>query len=106
MFFFSRDVTAVALEPGETRTLRARGGKLTMAEFHYEAGAGAKMHSHPHQQVAYVIEGELDFTVGLETRRVAAGDSIYVAGGELHGCVAVVTSRVLDVFTPQREDFL
>jgi quercetin dioxygenase-like cupin family protein len=105
MFFFDRDLSAVALDPGELRTLRARGGNLTMAEFIFEPGAQAKLHSHPHEQVAYVIEGEVDFTVGAETRRLAAGDSVYIASGVTHGCKALVKSRVIDAFTPRRVDF-
>jgi quercetin dioxygenase-like cupin family protein len=106
MFFYDREASSVPIAAGETRSLRAHGGSLTLAEFRFEPGSGAALHSHPHEQAAFVIEGELDFSLGDETRRVAAGDSVYIAGGVVHGCRALVRSRVLDAFTPQREDFL
>jgi len=106
MFFPNRECSKLIVEPGEIRILRARGGKLTLAEFQFEPGSGATMHSHPHEQVGYVIEGELEFTVGEQTRRLTAGDSIYIPAGTPHGCSALVRSRMVDAFTPQRDDFL
>jgi len=106
MFYFNRDLNPEIVEPGEIRIVRAHGGTLMMAEFRYEKGGRAKLHSHPHEQVAYIIEGELDFTVGEETQHVVEGDSIYIPSGVVHGCEALTLSRVLDVFSPQREDFI
>lgn len=34
------------------------------------------------------------------------GDSYYVAPNELHGATALEDAVILDIFTPQREDFL
>ena len=34
------------------------------------------------------------------------GDSIYVASNQEHGCQALEKSRLLDIFTPMRKDFL
>jgi quercetin dioxygenase-like cupin family protein len=39
-------------------------------------------------------------------KKVSVGDSIYIAPGESHGVVALEDSVIIDVFTPQREDFL
>jgi quercetin dioxygenase-like cupin family protein len=64
-------------------------------------------HAHPHEQVTYVVEGEMDFFMDGVPTRVRAGDIITVPGNIPH-CVQLVTPhvRAVDVFTPIREDFL
>lgn len=105
-FFYDRDLQAKRLDPKSERKIKARGGGLMASEMRFKAGAIAAMHEHPHEQVVYVVEGELDFTIGDETRRVGKGDSMYAPPNVRHGAVSVTDSLVLDVFSPQREDFL
>jgi quercetin dioxygenase-like cupin family protein len=64
-------------------------------------------HSHPHEQITYVAEGELLFFVGGVSHRLAAGDMITVPSGVSH-TIQLLTSRVrlVDTFSPIREDFL
>ncbi|WP_304226348.1 cupin domain-containing protein [Gracilinema caldarium] len=106
MFFFNKDLKALRLDEKSERTIKARGGSLMASEMHFAPGGVGALHSHPHEQIVYVLEGEADFTLGDETRRIAQGDSIYVAPHVVHGVVALTEFRALDVFCPQREDFL
>lgn len=64
-------------------------------------------HSHPHEQITYVAEGELLFFVGEVPHRLVAGDLITIPGGVPH-TIQLLTSRVrlVDTFSPIREDFL
>ena len=95
------------VEPGFVeRKIRARGGSLMMVEVGFAAGGVGALHSHPHEQVTYCLSGVFEFTVAGETRSVRAGDSLYVPGGAEHGTRCLEAGRLLDVFTPQREDFL
>ncbi len=105
-FFFAKDMKAKQLDPKSDRTIKARGGALMASEMHFAPGGVGAMHEHPHEQIIYVLDGELDFTMGDETFRVRKGDSLYAPPNVRHGCVAVTDSHVLDVFSPQREDFL
>lgn len=105
-FFFDRELARKQMDPKALRTIKARGGALMASEMRFAAGALAAEHDHPHEQIVYIVSGELDFTVGGETRRVGPGDSMYVPSGVRHGAVSITDSVVLDVFTPQREDFL
>jgi quercetin dioxygenase-like cupin family protein len=105
-FFFAAELAPERTAPDAERTIKARGGAMMASEMRFAAGAVAALHEHPHEQIIYILEGELDFTCGGETRRVRAGDSLYAPPGVVHGAVSVTASRVLDVFTPQREDFL
>ena len=65
------------------------------------------LHSHPHEQVTYVAEGEIFFAEGEEPRRLAAGDLFAVPGGQPHSIQLLSPrARLVDSFTPIREDFL
>jgi quercetin dioxygenase-like cupin family protein len=51
----------------------------------YEPGATVPRHSHEHtEQVMFVLEGELEMTVGSETRGLRAGDVVVVNRGIEH----------------------
>ena len=106
MFFFAKDMKVVPVDATSDRTIKARGGSLMASEMRFSAGGVGAMHKHPHEQVVYVLEGEADFTLGSETRRIGPGDTVYVEPNLTHGLVALTEFRALDVFTPQRQDFL
>lgn len=65
-------------------------------------------HSHPHEQVTYIAEGELIFLAeGDEPKRLSAGDMFAVPPNQPHSIhLLSATARLIDSFTPLREDFL
>ncbi|MBI3003149.1 MAG: cupin domain-containing protein [candidate division NC10 bacterium] len=84
----------------------AWGDRLMLSLVTLDAGSTVPMHSHPHEQAGIVVEGELDFTIGAETRRVKAGDSYIIPGNVQHGCAACAgRALVLDIFSPVREEY-
>jgi quercetin dioxygenase-like cupin family protein len=95
-----------APEPGLTRKVLASNEKLSLVEHHMEKGWVGKVHSHPHEQVVYVVRGHLNVNCDGKTADVRAGDSFLVRGGVEHGASAVEESHVIDVFTPCREDYI
>ncbi|MDR6121474.1 quercetin dioxygenase-like cupin family protein [Bacillus sp. SLBN-46] len=107
MFTYGEQVDAVATEEGVTRKLLSQGGSLMMTEVTFRKDAVGSIHSHPHEQISYIIQGSFEFNLGGEIQQVAKGDSIYIPSDMLHGVRALEEdSIILDVFTPQREDFL
>jgi quercetin dioxygenase-like cupin family protein len=96
--------------PGLTRLVLTCTKESMLVEHGMEAGSVFPWHSHPHEQTVFVLEGELlvdteeDGTV--RQRRASGGDSWVVPGGVPHRVTAVKASRVLDFFTPFREDYL
>ena len=106
-FFPDAELALECVEPGLIeRKIRACGGSLMMVEVVFAAGGVGALHSHPHEQVTYCLSGVFEFTIAGETRLVRAGDSLYVPGGAEHGTRCLEGGHLLDVFTPQREDFL
>lgn len=69
-------------------------------------GAIGALHDHPHVQSTYVESGRFRFTLGDEEREVGPGDSFVVPSGMTHGCVCLESGKLVDCFTPRRDDFL
>jgi quercetin dioxygenase-like cupin family protein len=64
-------------------------------------------HSHPHEQVSYVAEGEILFVTDGEQTRLGPGDVFLVPSGMPHSIQQLTEHvRLVDCFTPIREDFL
>ena len=91
---------------GIKRKILAFGDGLMHVEVHFEEGAKGTMHSHPHTQTTYVLEGEFEFTIDGETKIVKKGDTMYEKPNVIHGCKCIKKGVLLDTFSPIREDFL
>ena len=102
----SHDVASFSPEPGLDRKILAHNPKLMLVEHVMQKGWRGARHSHPHDQLVYVVAGHLHVQCGDESFEVASGDSFVVKGGVEHQASAIETSVVLDVFTPTREDYL
>lgn len=64
-------------------------------------------HQHPHEQLGMLLEGEIEMTIGAETRLLQPGDSYVIPPNLEHGAETHATGcLVLDVFSPVREDYL
>lgn len=95
-----------APEPGLVRLVGAWNDKLMLAEHRMEKGWVGAAHSHPHEQMAYVVSGHLRILCGGAAYDVRAGDSFVVRGGIEHQAMALEPSVVIDVFTPCREEYV
>jgi quercetin dioxygenase-like cupin family protein len=100
------DMTESKPEPGLTRLIGAHNEKLFLAEHRMDQGWVGAAHSHPHEQMAYVVSGRLRVRAGAETFEASTGDSFVIRGGVEHQASAIEPSVVIDVFTPSREDYL
>jgi len=100
---------AFEVRPGRKRRI-LHTDRLMMVVFDFEDGPAAKPdppHSHPHEQVSYVAAGELLFFLEEESCRLGPGDMIAVPPGRPHTIqLLTAQARVIDAFTPLREDFL
>ncbi|RYE10337.1 MAG: cupin domain-containing protein [Hyphomicrobiales bacterium] len=99
------DGTIVQLA-GSTRRVILELPELMLVEFVFEKGGVGALHSHPHVQSSYVAEGVFDVTIDGVTQRLAAGGAYIVPSGLVHGVVALEPGRLIDSFTPRRDDFL
>jgi quercetin dioxygenase-like cupin family protein len=106
MYFFSAaDRQAKEIFPGAmARTFW--GEKMLLSLVDLPANSTVPLHSHPHEQVGIVLEGEMTFTIGGQTRTLKPGDMWIIPGGVEHTLVVGdQPARALDVFSPVREEY-
>jgi len=102
----SQEDVVITPEGGERRIL-SYGGNMMLAQFNFGAGVQSAIHSHPHEQVGYVVSGTIDLIMdGQAPARLTAGSSYYVPPNVRHGIVTHEPTVLIDCFTPIREDFL
>lgn len=85
----------------------AHGPKTLMAHFKLKAGAVLDKHSHPHEQIGYLISGKLKFEIdGQDTFIAEPGAAWCIDGDVAHQADVLEDSVVVEIFHPVREDFL
>ena len=86
---------------------RAIFGDSTMLNLvELDPGAVVPQHSHPHEQMGFVISGEIVMIINGVERPCHAMDAMHIPSGVEHGAYAGPEGAVvLDVFVPIREDF-
>lgn len=94
-----------ALEGISLKTL-VHGEKTLMTEFRLREGSDLPLHSHPHEQTGYLVDGYLILTIGDEKHDVLPGDSWCIPSGVPHGAKVIEDSIAVEVFSPVREDYL
>lgn len=106
MFCFYENTKPEDQGNGVVRRVLAHDGVMMAVENTFEKGAVGAMHKHPHQQMTYVKSGRFLFTIGDETHEVKAGDTLHKMPNVMHGCKCLEAGVLIDIFSPQREDFL
>lgn len=70
-----------------------------------KAGSVLPLHSHPHEQSSFVLEGQFEMTVAGETKLLGPDDFVVIPGGTPHTGKAITDCRLVDVFSPVRPDY-
>lgn len=94
-----------ALDGIKQKTL-VHGDKTLMVEFRLKKGAALPLHSHPHEQIGYLVKGQIRLTVGADVHEVLPGDSWCIPGDVLHCAEIIEESVAVEVFSPVREEYL
>jgi quercetin dioxygenase-like cupin family protein len=101
----SNDTEMSVPEPGLRRQVMSYSPDMMLVRHRMVNGWVGARHSHPHEQLVYVISGHLVFESPAGKFEVKTGDSFLVPGGVEHQASALADCEVLDVFTPYREDY-
>ena len=78
---------------------------VTVASWQIKEGSGVPKHSHPHEQIALIIEGRFKLTIGDETRIIQPGITAVIPSNVIHSGIALTDCSLVDVFHPVREDY-
>ena len=82
------------------------GNKMLLSIVDLAANTLVPAHDHPHEQAGTVISGEFELTIAGETRWLRPGDTYIIPGGVEHSALGGdAPARVLDIFSPVREDY-
>lgn len=81
------------------------GEKMSIAYWTVDKGAEVPEHSHEHEQVMQVLEGEFEFTLDGQTKVYFPGDIVLIASHKVHSGKALTDCKLMDVFSPTREEY-
>ena len=71
-----------------------------------DAGSKMSTHRHPQEQIIHVLSGRMKVIVEGAVHELVAGDSFYLASNVAHGVETMEETRVLDTFSPPRDEYL
>ena len=79
--------------------------KMTLSIVEMAPHSVSPEHSHPHEQIGYMVEGEFEFQIGGKSYQVGPGQIWRIPGGVPHKVIAGPHKvRAVDVFYPVRDD--
>ena len=81
------------------------GNQLTWAFWTVEKGAVVPEHQHSHEQIMHVVEGDFEFTLDGETKICKQGDIVHIPSNLPHSGKAITPCKLMDVFSPAREEY-
>jgi quercetin dioxygenase-like cupin family protein len=101
-----RENPSIEICPGITRRTIANG--RTMYQMIATLAAGSRMpaHRHAQEQIVHILKGQMRLIVDGVPHELSTGDSFYLASNVPHGVETVIQTRVLDTFSPPRDDYL
>ncbi len=105
MIFLNTDSKPIKALPGLTRKTLAISQSMMICEFKFEAHVEIPIHSHPHEQVGYLIEGHVEMTIEGKKYDLKKGDSYCAPSNVPHGVFTLEPSVIVDIFCPPREDY-
>jgi quercetin dioxygenase-like cupin family protein len=82
------------------------GEREMLAQVYLKRGCLVPMHSHPSEQMTYILQGSLKFLVGGDEITVREGEVLHIPAAVEHQAEALEDTFELDVFSPIRHDWL
>jgi quercetin dioxygenase-like cupin family protein len=79
------------------------GEKMQLAYVKLEYGIETS-HNHPHEQIGYILKGEVEIIIGEEKKRCGAGQAYYIPSNMQHGFKVIAEQGVeyIEVFSPPK----
>jgi quercetin dioxygenase-like cupin family protein len=85
------------------------GDQMMLAHVYLKKGCVVPKHSHHNEQLTYILEGALKFTLGEQQDEeviVKAGEVLHLPSNLPHMAVAMEDTLDVDVFSPPRQDWI
>ena len=98
------------IEPEQLNPLLTRqfltGSEAMLARIVLSKGCVVPTHAHPNEQIAFVLEGALEFNLNGEIRVVRSGEVLVIPPNVPHSAVALEDTIDFDIFAPPRQDWI
>ncbi len=78
---------------------------MTLVFWDVEKDAKVPEHHHVHEQIMHVMEGEFEFTLDGKTKIYSPGAIVPIASHVAHSGKALTPCKLMDVFSPAREEY-
>lgn len=98
------DIPAKEIVPGLFGKF-IHGDQTTLGIWEIKKGSKLPEHEHENEQITYIIEGELEMTIGGVTTVFKAGNLQVIPPHVLHSATALTDVKVIDTWTPVREAY-
>ena len=99
-----KDIPAKQLMEGITGHY-AHGKNMSFGFVELKAGTIMPKHQHVHEQITYIIEGQLDMNIDGVDYSLTPGCYHVIPSNVLHGATAITDCKLIDAFSPAREDY-
>jgi quercetin dioxygenase-like cupin family protein len=78
---------------------------MSIAFWEVEKGAVVPEHAHMNEQVLQILEGRFEFTLNGITKVYVPGDLVVIGPHVPHRGKALTACKLMDVFSPSREEY-
>ena len=102
------DMPRETLNAGLGRRL-ITGDQVMLAHVYFTAGTEVPTHRHHNEQITYILEGCLRFSLGEDGAQVVdvrAGEILHIPAHLPHSAEALEDTLDVDIFHPPRQDWL
>lgn len=103
-FFELNQMQEIPIVPGiNTRAVYGTQSSISFLEL--EPLSKIPEHHHPNEQIGVVLKGEIEYTIGNETRTCRKGTAFLIPPNTPHSGVVVSREKaqLLDIFAPPRD---
>jgi quercetin dioxygenase-like cupin family protein len=79
--------------------LSVSGREVVQVRVDFEPGAGFPNHTHPGEEIIYVIEGTFEYVIDGKVHRAKAGEVLFVPAGAVHSAKNIGTTKAAELAT-------
>jgi quercetin dioxygenase-like cupin family protein len=105
MIYLNKDAAPINMLPGLVRRTLAQTKSVMLCEFTFDAHVEIPIHTHPHEQVGYIVKGHVEMTINGQKFELKIGDSYSAPSNVPHGAFTLEPTIIVDAFSPLREDY-
>jgi quercetin dioxygenase-like cupin family protein len=104
IFRYFNDIETKEIAPGFfSKLIHTAANTINFIEV--KAGCSVPHHRHIHEQCSFVIEGKFEMTVNDIPQILETGVFAVIPSNAWHSGVAVTDCKLIDIFSPVREDY-